>query len=217
MPWFCRCHPAVRASLVAAFFPSSASSTEIEEEPEDIDTKLFQRLSQRHGVWADAQDAEEEARVQRSRSRSPTPAPHDREAWPCPQCANLNSKHVLFCTVATCGTRRHLVQKWHEGDYFCEVCGNQRFRSSAFCTWVHCHSNDWTCPRCKNFNYAARKECHTRWCKHPRDWNCPRCGLRIRVVRGTCKRCGEKKNPSESRRGPFSGRMHDRMNRIAAL
>jgi len=126
-----------------------------------------------------------------------------REAWPCPQCANMNSKHVLHCTVATCAVRRPLVQQWREGDYYCKDCGNHPYRSSLWCQWVHCHSNEWTRPHCSNLNYAARKD-HRRWCRRPRDWVCPGCSVVNSVVHGVCQTtgCGHAK-PSEKLREPI--------------
>ena len=143
MPWFCKCHPAERDHLLAAPFPRSGFSADAELAPEDKDDALFQLYSTRAGVWAEAEEAERPDRLGRERSRSPTPEPEE-EAWPRLQCANMNSKHVLRCTVATCAVRRPLVQQWREGDYYCKDCGNHCYGSSLWCQLVHCHSNDWT-------------------------------------------------------------------------
>ena len=192
MPWSCRCNPERRAELVAAFFSQrSASTADPVPEPHQVSAELFRRMSQRAGVWDDAQAAEHHATKLRDRSRSPSPEAHDKEAWECPECHSLNSLHVLHCAVATCGNRRPLMQNWRSGDYFCEHCGNHRFASSLWCNWVHCHSNDWTCPMCQNKNFAARKTCNTRRCQHPRDWTCPRCSLVNWIVRPACKDCGK--------------------------
>ena len=158
MPWSCYCRPAERTRQLSPFFPFSAST----EEPEVVERRFFQGLSHREGVWWQAERDTRDSRVQRFRSRSPTPDPNDRQAWPCPQCSNLNSKHVLFCTVAVCAARRPLVQLWSLGDYTCEQCGNHRFPSSKFCQWLHCHSNDWECPTCKSLNSGACQECEVR-------------------------------------------------------
>ena len=195
MPWWCKCNPDERARLLASFFPRSAFPTAARtaRSIDAEDAEFFEKISRRAGVWEDAEGKVAEARGERERSRSPTPEPHDREAWPCPECANLNSKHILWCTVASCGARRPLMQEWRAGDYYCPDCGNHRFGSSRFCQWVHCHSNDWRCPLCGNKNFAARKECHTRWCRHQRDWNCPSCGELNWVVREVCLGCGHRK------------------------
>jgi hypothetical protein len=135
MPWLCKCNPAQRAHLLSAWGFGEEAPEEVhagQEAPVQVESRLFQRFSECHGVWADAQKAEQATRVQRSRSRSRTPDPNEREAWPCPQCANLNNKHVLFCTTDICGVRRPLVHQWFTGDYFCEECGNHRFRGARF-------------------------------------------------------------------------------------
>ena len=188
MPWKCKCFPNQREQLLASCFPRSASTASTQSDIE-IDAELFEAMSRRAGVWEDAEEAQHVASRQRDLSRSPSPEPEDKEAWRCVQCSNLNSKHALYCTVATCGARRPLVQQWWSGAYYCRSCGNHRFARSEFCQWVHCHSNDWKCPRCKNLNYAARKHCNTRCCKHPRDWQCPLCGLQNYVMRMKCKDC----------------------------
>ena len=187
MPWLCKCFPQRRAQLLGSF-QRSRSTTSTHSEAE-VDVEVFEAMSRHAGVWENAEQAEHAASRLRDLSRSPSPEPHDKEAWRCVQCSNLNSKHVLTCTVATCGARRPLVQEWHEGDYFCPSCGNHRFATSEYCQWVHCHTNDWKCPQCQNVNYAARKQCHTRSCRHPRDWKCPRCGCVNWVVRNVCKHC----------------------------
>ena len=189
MPWSCKCNPERRSKLLAAFFPRSASIADpVPEEPQ-ISAELFRRMCVRAGVWDDAQAAEHHATELRDRSRSPSPEPDDKEAWECPECRSLNSRHLLHCELATCGSRRPLVQKWRPGDYYCKDCGNHRYASSQWCNWVHCHSNDWTCPGCQNLNFAARKTCNTRSCQRPRDWTCPRCGLVNWIVRPVCKDC----------------------------
>ena len=188
MPWSCKCNPGRRLQLMAAFSPHSTSTPEPVTEPQ-ISAELFRRMSMRSGVWADAEAAEHRATELRDRSRSPSPEVHDKEGWQCPQCTNLNSKHILHCETTSCGLRRGLVQHWRQGDYYCRDCGNHRFASSLWCNWVHCHSNDWTCPVCHNLNFAAREKCHTRSCGHPRDWICPSCGLENWIVRPRCKDC----------------------------
>ena len=192
MPWLCKCCPEQREQLLAAFFPHSAS-TEGTQSDAEVDTELFKAISRRAGVWLDVEDAQHVASHQRDLSRSPSPEPEDKEAWPCVQCSNLNSRHVIYCTVATCGARRPLVQRWRSGDFYCPSCGNHRYASSYFCQWVHCHTNDWKCPQCKNVNYGARKHCHTRWCQHPRDWRCQRCGRLNYTMRKDCKDCQHRK------------------------
>ena len=188
MPWSCKCRPERRAQLLIAVLPRSASSADPVAEPQ-VSEALFRRISIRSGVWDDAEAAEHHAAELRDRSRSPSPEDEDKEAWECPSCTSLNSRHKLHCETPTCGLRRPLVQAWRPGDYYCEDCGNHRFRTSRWCNWVHCHSNDWICPACKNLNFAARKTCHTRSCQHPRDWTCPRCALVNWIVRPECKQC----------------------------
>ena len=129
MPWACKCNPARRSELTAAFLPRSESTADPLTEPQ-ISAELFQRMSERAGIWGDAEEAEHRATKLRDRSRSPSPEPEDKEAWECPECHSLNSRHELHCRVATCGSRRPLVQEWRPGDYYCEHCGNHRFRLS---------------------------------------------------------------------------------------
>ena len=188
MPWSCKCNVAHRSELMAAFFPRSASTADSMTEPQ-ISAELFHRISVRAGIWADAEEAEHIATELRDRSRSPSVEPEDKEAWECVMCRSLNSQYVLYCELATCGSRRPLVQKWRRGDYYCKDCGNHRYSSSQWCNWAHCHSNDWTCPGCQNLNFANRKKCHTRSCQRPRDWTCPRCGLVNWIFRQVCKDC----------------------------
>ena len=95
----CKCNPGERARLLASSFPRSAFPTATSTT--SMDAELFQKISRRAGVWEDAEEKVAEARGERERSRSPSPEPHDREAWPCPDCANLNSKHILWFTVAS--------------------------------------------------------------------------------------------------------------------
>jgi len=167
MPWLCKCFPNQREQLLASFIPDSASTEGIQSDAQ-VDAKLFTAISRSAGVWLDIEEARQVASHQRDLSRSPSPVPADREAWPCVQCSNLNSRHVIYCTVATCGAPRPLVQQWRSGDYYCPSCGNHRYASSEVCQWVHCHTNDWKCPQCKNVNYGTRMQCNTRWCQHPK-------------------------------------------------
>ena len=88
---------------MAAFFPRS-NSTALEFQ--EISEELFQRMSVRAGVWDDAEAAEHYAKELRDRSRSPSPESDDNGVWMCPECHSCNSPHVLYCEMATCGSRR---------------------------------------------------------------------------------------------------------------
>ena len=107
----------------------------------------------------------------RGRSRSASPPLRDDQVWQCPGCEGLNPRGMMKCR----GCERHvpLLQKWSEGDWFCQVCGNHNFACRMVCNNTHCPTmkfkpGDWICGSCSNHNYAKNQICNTRWCQRPK-------------------------------------------------
>ena len=154
MPWRCRCR-----SLVSSVQSESDSDAE------------FERTSKRAGVWATASEQQREASARAAREQSPEP---DREAamWACPACHSMNTVHNLTCSVASCGSRRPLLQKFcsDRGDWICLECNNHNKGNRRWCNWTACHTNDWMCE-CGNVNRSNRKFCMRRVCGRPRPWS----------------------------------------------
>ena len=113
-------------------------------------------------------------------ARSPSGSPSDRPprspspaadvppggCWQCSKCCSLNPGGALYCMRSTCQERRALVQVWHDGDWFCDLCGNHNFKHRKTCCFTWCPSTmrkpgDWTCPGCGNHNYSSRQVCNT--------------------------------------------------------
>jgi hypothetical protein len=59
---FCRCNPAQRAHLLSAWGFGQEAPEEVraaQAAAVQVESRLFQRFSECHGVWADAQEAEQ--------------------------------------------------------------------------------------------------------------------------------------------------------------
>ena len=62
MPWLCRRNLAQRARLLSAWGFGQAAPEEVhvgQEAPVQVESRLFQRFGEFHGVWEDAQEAEQ--------------------------------------------------------------------------------------------------------------------------------------------------------------
>ena len=81
---------------------------------------------------------------------------------------HLQSK--MLC--GSCGAHAPLLQRWHEGDWFCNVCGNHNFAprriNNTYCPTMKLKPGDWVCSRCTNHNHAKNLVCNTRWCRLPK-------------------------------------------------
>ena len=131
----------------------------------------YEEVCKRFGVWETVQEQEDKAKVRADRSDSPEP---DRESalWGCAACGTFNTVHNLVCSVASCMTRRPLLQKFREdkGDWFCKECNNHNRGYRVLCNWTACPTRDWVCE-CGNLNRSNRKFCQTRTCGRPRPFD----------------------------------------------
>ena len=111
-------------------------------------------------------------------SASSSDAPEDDEAededwvhrncWMCGACGSMNVH-----SKCVCGTQREWQEEWRwkpaEGDWVCEVCGNNNFQWRTWCAWSDCPTGDWECV-CGNVNFARRRICNRNTCQKPRPW-----------------------------------------------
>ena len=72
-----------------------------------------------------------------------------------------------------CGAHALLLQRWHEGDWFCSMRGNRNFVCRTECNNTRCPTmklkpGDWVCSRCTNYKHAKNRVCNTRWCQLPK-------------------------------------------------
>ena len=151
--------------------PTDAATSSVQRPPLFDGEPEYEEVCKHFGVWETVQEQEEKAKARADRSDSPEP---DRESamWGCTVCGTFNTVHNLKCSVASCMTRRPLLQHFRAdlGDWFCPECNNHNRGYRKFCNWTACPSNDWVCE-CGNLNRSNRKFCQRRICGRRRPFD----------------------------------------------
>jgi predicted nucleic-acid-binding Zn-ribbon protein len=138
--------------------------------------------------------------------------------WSCPKCKNHNYANKKVCNRTGCEEPKPRGGGGRGRDSR----GYQSSKSGGFRD-SNMKPGDWSCPKCKNHNYANKKVCNRTGCEEPKprggggrgrdsrgyqssnsggfrdsnmkpgDWNCPKCKNHNYAKRAVCNRCDTRK------------------------
>ncbi len=138
--------------------------------------------------------------------------------WSCPKCKNHNYANKKVCNRTGCEEPKPRGGGGRGRDSR----GYQSSNSGGF-NDSNMKPGDWSCPKCKNHNYANKKVCNRTGCEEPKprggggrgrdsrgyqssnsggfndsnmkpgDWSCPKCKNHNYAKRTVCNRCDTRK------------------------
>ncbi|HIL43464.1 MAG: hypothetical protein CXT65_04910 [Methanobacteriota archaeon] len=138
--------------------------------------------------------------------------------WSCPKCKNHNYANKKVCNRTGCEE-----PKPRGGGGRGRDSRGYRSNNSGGFNNSNMKPGDWSCPKCKNHNFANKKVCNRTGCEEPKprggggrgrdsrgyqssnsggfndsnmkpgDWNCPKCKNHNYAKRTVCNRCDTRK------------------------
>jgi predicted nucleic-acid-binding Zn-ribbon protein/rRNA processing protein Gar1 len=139
--------------------------------------------------------------------------------WSCPKCKNHNYANKKVCNRTGCEEPKPRGGGGRGRDSR----GGYRSNNSGGFNNSNMKPGDWSCPKCKNHNFANKKVCNRTGCEEPKprggggrgrdsrgyqssnsggfndsnmkpgDWNCPKCKNHNYAKRTVCNRCDTRK------------------------